>query len=179
MAQAAKTPERSIDLVASVRRIFDEDYVDKSAQNHRDSMGFDSDAAQPSYPATPAPDQGLAPGWRPEYPIGDAVVSDRSSPTLQVAGPTSMHDMPSAEARGLVSKEANAAMHSAFNALAQTVLVENVPTLEDLVGQMLPAILKSWLDHNLPTMVERLLRAEIERVSGPKGEAHRGVVRTS
>ena len=176
MAQAAKTPERSIDLVASVRRIFDEDDVDKSAQNHhRDSMGSGSDAAQPSYPPTPAPDQGLAPGLRPDYPIGDAVVSDRSSRTLQVAGPTSMHDMPSAEERGLVSKEANAAMHSTFNALAQTVLVENVRTLEDLVGQMLPAILKSWLDHNLPTMVERLLRAEIERVSGPKGEAHRGV----
>ncbi len=51
MAQAAKTPERSIDLVASVRRIFDEDDVDKSAQNHhRDSMGSGSDAAQPSYP---------------------------------------------------------------------------------------------------------------------------------
>jgi cell pole-organizing protein PopZ len=176
MAQAAKTPERSIDLVAAVRRIFDEDDGDKSAQNHhRDSMGSDSDAAQPSYPSMPAPDQGLALGLRPEYPIGDAVVSDRFSPTLQVAGPTSMHDMPSAEERGPVSKEANAAMHSVFNALAQTVLVENVRTLEDLVGQMLPAILKSWLDHNLPTMVERLLRAEIERVSRPKGEAHRGV----
>jgi cell pole-organizing protein PopZ len=170
MVQAAKTPERSIDLIASVRRIFDEDDVDKSAQNHSDSMGFDSDAAQPSYPATPHRIR-----VSPLACTGGTVVSDRSSPTLQVAGPTSMQDMPSAEERGLVSKEANAAMHSAFNALAQTVLVENVRTLEDLVGQMLPAILKSWLDHNLPTMVERLLRAEIERVSRPKGEAHRGV----
>jgi cell pole-organizing protein PopZ len=164
MAQAAKTPERSIDLVASVRRIFDEDEIDKSAQNQSESIG--SKSAQTSNPATTAPDQGL--GLRPEYPMGDAAALDQSSPTLQVAGSTSMHDTPSGEEHGLGSKDTTAAIHSAFNALAQTVLVENARTLEGLVGQMLPAILKSWLDHNLPTIVERLLRAEIERVSQPQ-----------
>lgn len=165
MAQAAKTPEWSIDLVACARRIFDEDEVDKSAQNQRVSIGFDSEPDQSSYPATAAPDQGL--GLRPEYLIGDAVASDQSSPTPQAVGSTSMHGMPSGEESGLVSKETTAAMHSAFSAVAQTVLVEN-GTLEDLVGQMLPPIVKSWLDHNLPTMVERLLRAEIERASRPQ-----------
>jgi cell pole-organizing protein PopZ len=66
---------------------------------------------------------------------------------------------------GLVSAATTAAVDSAFNALAQTVLVQNGRTLEDLVREMLRPMLKIWLDDNLPSMVERLVRAEIERVS--------------
>jgi cell pole-organizing protein PopZ len=65
----------------------------------------------------------------------------------------------------LVSSETSAAVDSAFSALAQTVLVQNARTLEDLVREMLRPMLKSWLDDNLPGMVERMVRAEIERVS--------------
>jgi cell pole-organizing protein PopZ len=65
----------------------------------------------------------------------------------------------------LVSSATSAAVDSAFNALAQTVLVHNARTLEDLVREMLRPMLKVWLDDNLPGMVERLVRAEIERVS--------------
>ena len=65
----------------------------------------------------------------------------------------------------LISNETSAAVDSAFNALAQTVLVQNARTLEDLVHEMLRPMLKSWLDDNLPGMVERLVRTEIERVS--------------
>ena len=49
--------------------------------------------------------------------------------------------------------------------LAQTVLVQNARTLEDLVREMLRPMLRSWLDENLPGLVERLVRAEIERVA--------------
>ena len=55
--------------------------------------------------------------------------------------------------------------YSAFNSLAQTVLVHNARTLEDLVREMLRPLLKTWLDDNLPGLVERLVRAEIERVA--------------
>jgi cell pole-organizing protein PopZ len=65
----------------------------------------------------------------------------------------------------LVSRSTRAAVDSAFNSLAQTVLVQNARTLEDLVREMLRPMLKSWLDENLPGLVERLVRAEIERVS--------------
>ena len=56
-----------------------------------------------------------------------------------------------------------------FNSLAHTVLAQNARTLEDLVREMLKPMLKSWLDDNLPNMVERLVRAEIERVSRGRG----------
>ena len=65
----------------------------------------------------------------------------------------------------LLSNATSIAVDSAFNSLAQTVLVQNSRTLEDLVREMLRPLLKAWLDDNLPAMVERLVRAEIERVS--------------
>jgi hypothetical protein len=64
-----------------------------------------------------------------------------------------------------VSAETGRAVDAAFNALAHTVLVQNAKTLEDLVKEMLRPMLKSWLDDNLPGLVERLVRAEIDRVS--------------
>ena len=69
------------------------------------------------------------------------------------------------EPRPLMSPATSAAVDSAFSALAQTVLVQNARTLEDLVREMLRPMLKSWLDDNLPGMVERIVRSEIERVS--------------
>jgi uncharacterized protein len=71
--------------------------------------------------------------------------------------------------RGLISATTSAAVDSAFNTLAQTVLVQNGRTLEDLVREMLRPMLKTWLYDNLPSMVERLVRAEIERVSRGRG----------
>jgi cell pole-organizing protein PopZ len=68
----------------------------------------------------------------------------------------------------LISGEVNNAVHAAFNALAQTILVNNSRTLEDLVREMLRPMLKVWLDDNLPGMVERLVRAELERISPPR-----------
>src|SRR5260370_23644430 len=76
--------------------------------------------------------------------------------------------------RNLLSANTTAAVDSAFNSLAHTVLVQNSRTLDDLVREMLRPMLKAWLDDNLPNMVERLVRAEIERVSrGRGGEAPR------
>ncbi len=65
----------------------------------------------------------------------------------------------------IMSSATAAAVDSAFGALAHTVLVQNAKTLEDLVKEMLRPMLQHWLDNNLPTMVERLVRQEIERVA--------------
>jgi cell pole-organizing protein PopZ len=67
--------------------------------------------------------------------------------------------------RPLLSRQATAAVDSAFASLTHTVLSQNARTLDDLVKDMLRPMLKSWLDDNLPSLVERLVRAEIERVS--------------
>jgi cell pole-organizing protein PopZ len=72
---------------------------------------------------------------------------------------------PSFDMAQLLSDQTSSAVTSAFGQLAHTVLSNNARTLEDLVKDMLKPMLKSWLDDNLPTMVERLVRAEIERVA--------------
>jgi cell pole-organizing protein PopZ len=69
------------------------------------------------------------------------------------------------EIPGMLSNTTAASVESAFNALASTVLSNNARTLEDLVKEMLRPMLKAWLDDNLPSLVERIVRAEIERVS--------------
>ncbi len=38
------------------------------------------------------------------------------------------------------------------------------PTLEDLVREQIRPVMKEWLDAHLPSLVERLVRVEIERV---------------
>jgi len=65
----------------------------------------------------------------------------------------------------MLSRSTISGVESAFNSLAHTVLSNNARTLEDLVKEMLRPMLKSWLDDNLPGLVERIVRAEIERVS--------------
>jgi uncharacterized protein len=65
----------------------------------------------------------------------------------------------------ILSRSTVSAVESAFNSLAHTVLSNNARTLEDLVKEMLRPMLKSWLDDNLPRLVERIVKAEIERVS--------------
>ncbi len=65
----------------------------------------------------------------------------------------------------ILSRSTVSAVESAFSSLANTVLSNNARTLEDLVKEMLRPMLKSWLDDNLPGLVERIVKAEIERVS--------------
>lgn len=70
-----------------------------------------------------------------------------------------------AQAARILSHSTVSAVETAFNSLASTVLTNNARTLEDLVKEMLRPMLKSWLDDNLPGLVERIVKAEIERVS--------------
>ena len=100
--------------------------------------------------ATPTPPPGPAPSFRTIDAASDVVFTNRPEPQPE---------------RALISNETIAAVDSAFNTLAHTVIGQNARTLEDLVKEMLRPMLKSWLDDNLPGMVERIVRAEIERVS--------------
>ncbi len=71
----------------------------------------------------------------------------------------------------LVAPEAAAAAASSVGSLMRTLAAGRAtqvwsggPTLEDMVRAELRPLLKDWLDTNLPPLVERLVRAEIERV---------------
>lgn len=90
-------------------------------------------------------------------------------PPMPKAEAAPLPEPPQAEARpsleSIVSSQTTASVGQAFNILSHTILTQNARTLEDLVREMLKPMLKVWLDDNLPVMVERLVRAEIERVA--------------
>ena len=45
------------------------------------------------------------------------------------------------------------------------MMSKNSRTIDELVQEMLRPMLKAWLDDNLPVIVERMVRQEIERVT--------------
>ena len=64
-----------------------------------------------------------------------------------------------------MSPRADAVVASAFSQLAANMLPGSSRTIDELVEDLLRPMLHDWLDANLPVMVERLVREEIERVS--------------
>jgi hypothetical protein len=87
------------------------------------------------------------------------------APAPRAAAPEPARRSDPAPEPGLISSAAGASVNQAFNLLANTVSSQNARSLEDLVQDMLKPMLKAWLDDNLPVMVERLVRVEIERVA--------------
>jgi uncharacterized protein len=88
----------------------------------------------------------------------ETVVATEPQTSGDEAGPKSIPE------DGLLSRKATAAVGSAFNRLSETTK-KHEPTLEDVVRDTLRPMLKSWLEENLPGIVERMVQAEIERVT--------------
>jgi uncharacterized protein len=120
------------------------------------------DMVLPTPPPRAAPFRKVEPEQDLEFAEAAAA---RERPRRAALDPPS-YDSPAAPpTRQILSHSTVAAVESAFNSLANTVLSNNARTLEDLVKEMLRPMLKSWLDDNLPGLVERIVKAEIERVS--------------
>lgn len=82
-----------------------------------------------------------------------------------VQTPAQAADESAAEALPLVSPATDASVSSSFNALIASQFLQSGEGLKDMVREMIRPMLKAWLDDNLPVLVERLVRAEIERVA--------------
>jgi cell pole-organizing protein PopZ len=117
------------------------------------------------------------------FELTDAMaVRNPQQPSFQTVGSpddvefTESYDAPAsdppqpASSQPILSQSTISAVESAFDTLAHTVL--NARTFDDLAREMLRPMLKSWLDDNLPALVERIVKAEIERVS--RGAAKHG-----
>ena len=102
----------------------------------------------------------------------DVVFRDHEEPVRAAPEPAEPAEQPPEAAipshsnvESIISQETSAAVSSAFNSLANTFFTQNARTVDDLVREMLRPMLKHWLDDNLPGLVERMVRSEIERVS--------------
>lgn len=138
------------DILASIRRILSEEDAVAAAAPAAQSSEEDVFVLDPSMmipEQTPVPSDLPPSADRAELPAAETV-----SP--------------------LVAPAAAAAAASSVGSLVKTLSARNAqvfsggPTLEDMVRDEIRPLLKSWLDTNLAPMVERLVRAEIERVVG-------------
>ena len=82
-----------------------------------------------------------------------------------VPAPVLKNAAPAQTAEALLSSEAVASVTGAFSRLSESIRPAQPTTVEDLMKEMLRPMLKAWLDDNLPPLVERLVREEIERVA--------------
>jgi cell pole-organizing protein PopZ len=103
-------------------------------------------------------------GWEDPVPEPEPVAEPEPAPRATRPVEPPPPPPPTSDER-LVSPETGASVNAAFGQLTHTILAANARTLDDLVKEMLKPMLKAWLDENLPSVVERLVRAEIERVS--------------
>ncbi|WP_416799180.1 PopZ family protein [Ciceribacter azotifigens] len=73
------------------------------------------------------------------------------------------------ESKALVSAETHEQVARSFGELAEAIDGSQRRSLDEMAEEMLRPMLQEWLDDNLPTLVERLVREEIERVArGPR-----------
>jgi len=64
----------------------------------------------------------------------------------------------------MLSDEADRAVSESFHALSTSLAFQS-EELEAMTREILRPMVKTWLDEHLPSLVERLVRAEIQRVA--------------
>lgn len=119
----------------------------------------------------PPPPVMREPAARPFQPPRDAVLRGQAvaaeTPVPAAPAPRPPRSEGADIAQRLLSPQTDASVSTAFDSLASSAAAQlgHSPSMEDFVREMLQPMLKSWLDENLPNLVERLVRQEIERVA--------------
>ena len=65
----------------------------------------------------------------------------------------------------IISDHAGRQVAASFGELSEAFAASRRRSFDDMAQEMLRPMLQEWLDNNLPTLVERLVREEIERVA--------------
>ena len=160
------------DILASIRRILSEDEAAPAAPADEDVLVLEPSMMRSDLPApAPAPAPVAESAAADPPPVASGPPPSAPSPSMPEP-PDEGEPLPPSGA-GLVAPETAAAAAASVAGLVRTLASDRAlqvraggPTIEDLVRQMLRPLLKDWLDANLPALVERQVRAEIERVVG-------------
>jgi cell pole-organizing protein PopZ len=118
------------------------------------------------------PDRSIRkPVAQPEAPASEPVVegafgwpssSDASAGAAQAYA--AANEAPSARP-AILSEHTGRQVAAAFGELSDAFASRSKKTFDEMAEEMLRPMLQDWLDNNLPTLVERLVREEIERVA--------------
>lgn len=155
------------DILASIRRILNEDEA--------------TPAPATATPASAEPDPGplilteemmVSPPAAPAEPA-EPPAAIPAEPVAAAADPLAPVPESPPRPETLLAPAVAAAAAASVGRLLQAVSADRGatvsragPSIEDVVREELRPLLKDWLDQHLPAIVERLVRAEIERVVG-------------
>ncbi len=142
LAQRAHEPSME-EILASIRAIIADDR--EPAPKPGPQIVYSSDAPRPA-PATPT-----------------VVWSREEAPATPEPSPHAAEVEPA-----LLSEETESAVAASFQTLSESLTAHGFEVAEQIAREMLRPMLKTWLDEHLPNMVERLVRAEIQRLAGAK-----------
>lgn len=81
------------------------------------------------------------------------------------SGPSVHGNAASAPIHELISQQTSSRVAASFDNLARVIREEHLDSIDETVGEILRPMLQEWLDDNLPSLVEKLVREEIERVA--------------
>jgi len=176
-AQGGAADPSMEDILASIRRILSEDEVEQAsggppAEPHAPA-GSDVLALDASMLVEEPEPEAAPPAPPPVLRAEPVLPSMHSQRPAEPPAPTPVTEEYAVN-DSLLGPEATAAAASSVGSLLRTLVSERQqvavyrggPTIEDLVREEIRPVLKQWLDANLPPLVERLVRAEIERVVG-------------
>jgi uncharacterized protein len=179
------------EILASIRRIISDDDALRSSEPDELSSSplsnvLDIAELHVSPLIAPSPNESVLGPWSRGEALAadthadDDIVEDRHivnerterAPALAAAREASSvitAPVEHAAADVLISKETSASVSGAFDLLSASLKPSQAQTVDDLMKEMLRPMLKAWLDDNLPSLVERLVRDEIERVTRSRG----------
>ncbi|WP_209885067.1 DUF2497 domain-containing protein [Rhizobium leguminosarum] len=137
---------------------------------------------QPVFPpaaVAPVPQAVIEQPAEPVYAEAPRVVVDEPAPAVETMPPALEPAQSSVERflpsvvdevqPTLLSQDAGLQISRSFEELAAAIDGAERRSLDEIAEDMLRPMLREWLDDNLPTLVERLVREEIERVArGPR-----------
>ena len=120
-----------------------------------------SPGIKPAAEAKPSPETNPAPA----KPASDASAPKAVRRQPEGASPEPSNVPPRLDDEPLLSPEAGETVTSAFEALSAHLAARGAEIAQGMAREMMRPMLKAWLDENLPGIVERLVRTEIERVA--------------
>jgi cell pole-organizing protein PopZ len=126
-----------------------------------ESIPLRTQSAPPPVADTPPPP------WR--RPPVEALTARRPEPESQARqdpppAPETIPDPEPAIEPPLLSDEADRAVSESFQVLSTSLAFQS-DEIEAMTREILRPMIKTWLDEHLPSLVERLVRAEIQRVA--------------
>jgi uncharacterized protein len=180
MAEEKGQHEPSMEeILASIRRIIASDEGEGAAEagaaapaDAEDDVLELTEVVEEEKPVAPDPDMPVAHDGSPLIRLDNGETLPRPEAAPAPGPAEESEPEPEPDVR-LVSVDSAAASVAALSQLVNRPREKNsdLPlgnlgrTLEDMVRELMRPMLKEWLDQNLPPLVERIVREEVERLT--------------